>query len=60
MSVIRNLPAAAGAAALAPSMLSRNAYAQESVLDKVWQTGALKVCFSHGQPDNYQNSKTRQ
>ena len=58
MSVIRNLAAAAGAAALTLSMLSGNASAQESVLDKVKQTGTLKVCFAQGQPDNYKNPKT--
>ena len=58
MSVIRNLAAAAGAAALALSMLSGNASAQESVLDKVKQTGTLKVCFAQGQPDNYKDPKT--
>ena len=58
MSLRRSLAAFAAAAALALAGLPGNASAQESVLDKVKQTGTLKVCFAQGQPDNYKDPKT--
>src|SRR5262249_54045643 len=36
------------------------AFAQASVLDKVKNSGTLKVCFAPAMPDNYKDPKTGQ